>query len=124
MRMLSRVVPLGESSGHLWAQAPLSGRVPDVRVTGELLGKGVTLGALRPGDFTVRASLARAGRHRRRAPPIPVGQGSLRASGELRLVPGLPLKVKAELDQVSLFQVFDRVGMGWAWVDICSPPAR
>src|SRR4029453_14362472 len=58
MRMVSRLVPLGESSGHLWAQATLSGRVPDLRVTGELLGKGVALGALRPGDFTVRASLA------------------------------------------------------------------
>ena len=33
-------------------------------------------------------------------------------------MPGLPLKVKAELDQVSLFQVFDRVGMGWAWVNL------
>jgi translocation and assembly module TamB len=49
---------------------------------------------------------------------VPVGQGSVRASGELKLVPGLPLRAKAELDQVSLFQVFDRVGMGWAWVDL------
>src|SRR6516162_2755494 len=117
VRMLSRVVPLGESSGHLWAQVTLSGRVPDVRVTGELLGKGVTLGALRPGDFTVRASLAgqdvTIGELM-----VPVGQGSLKASGDLKLVPGLPLRVKAELDQVSLFQVFDRVGMGWAWVDL------
>jgi translocation and assembly module TamB len=117
MRMLSRVVPLGESSGHLWAQATLSGRVPDVRVTGELLGKGVTLGAVRPGDFTVRASLAGQDVTIGEL-SVPVGQGSLRASGELRLVPGLPLKVKADLDQVSLFQVFDRVGMGWAWVDL------
>ena len=117
MRMLSRVVPLGESSGHLWAQATLSGRAPDVRVTGELLGKGVTLGGLRPGDFTVRASLAGQDVTIGEL-SVPVGQGSLRASGELRLVPGLPLKVKAELDQVSLFQVFDRAGMGWAWVDL------
>ena len=117
MRMLSRVMPLGESSGHLWAQATLSGRVPDVRVTGELLGKGVSLGALRPGDFTVRAALA--GRDVTIGElTVPVGQGSVRASGELRLVPGLPLRAKAELDQVSLFQVFDRVGMGWAWVDL------
>ncbi|HEY1334878.1 MAG TPA: hypothetical protein VGF31_11530, partial [Myxococcaceae bacterium] len=117
MRMLSRVVPLGESSGHLWAQATLSGRVPDVRVTGELLGKGVTLGGLRPGDFTVRASLAGQDVTIGEL-SVPVGPGALRASGELRLVPGLPLKMKAELDQVSLFQVFDRVGMGWAWVDL------
>ena len=117
MRMLSRLAPLGESSGHLWAQATLSGRVPDVRVTGELLGKGVTLGGLRPGDFTVRASLAGQDVTIGEL-SVPVGQGTLRASGDLRLVPGLPLKVKAELDQVSLFQVFDRVGMGWAWVDL------
>jgi len=117
MRMLSRLAPLGESSGHLWAQATLSGRVPDVRVTGELLGKGVSLGGLRPGDFTVRASLAGQDVTIGEL-SVPVGQGTLRASGDLRLVPWLPLKVKAELDQVSLFQVFDRVGMGWAWVDL------
>ncbi|HET9157496.1 MAG TPA: translocation/assembly module TamB domain-containing protein, partial [Myxococcaceae bacterium] len=117
VRMLSRVVPLGESSGHLWAQATFSGRVPDVRVTGELLGKGVMLGALRPGDFTVRASLAGQDVTIGEL-SVPVGQGALKASGDLKLVPGLPLRVKAELDQVSLFQVFDRVGMGWAWVDL------
>ncbi|HEY3587134.1 MAG TPA: hypothetical protein VGK85_08275, partial [Myxococcaceae bacterium] len=117
MRLVSRVVPLGESSGHLWAQATLSGRVPDVRVTGELLGKGVTLGVLRPGDFTVRASLAGQDVTIGEL-SIPVGQGALKASGDLKLVPGLPLRVKAELDQVSLFQVFDRVGMSWAWVDL------
>ena len=117
VRMLSRVMPLGESSGHLWAQATLSGRVPDLRVTGELLGKGVTLGGLRPGDFSVRASLAGQDVTIGEL-SVPVGQGALKASGELKLVPGLPLKMKAELDQVSLFQVFDRVGMGWAWVDL------
>ena len=117
MRMLARVVPLGETSGHLWAQATISGRVPDVRVTGELLGKGVALGALRPGDFTVRASLAGQDVTIGEL-TVPVGQGALRASGDLRLVSGLPLRVKAELDQVSLFQVLDRVGMGWAWVDL------
>ena len=117
VRMLSRVVPLGESFGHLWAQATLSGRVPDVRVTGELLGKGVSLGALRPGDFTVRASVAGQDVTIGEL-TVPVGQGALKASGDLKLVPGLPLRVKAELDQVSLFQVFDRVGMSWAWVDL------
>ena len=49
---------------------------------------------------------------------VPVGQGTLRASGDLKLVSGLPLRAKAELEQVSMFQVFDRVGMGWAWVDL------
>ena len=117
MRMLSRLVPLGETSGHLWAQATFSGRLPDLRVTGELLGKGVALGALRPGDFTVRASLAGQDVTIGEL-TVPVGQGALKASGELKLVPGLPLRVKAELDQVSMFQVFDRVGMGWAWVDL------
>jgi len=117
MRMVSRLVPLGESSGHLWAQATLSGRVPDLRVTGELLGKGVALGALRPGDFTVRASLAGQDVTIGEL-TVPVGQGTLRASGDLKLVPGLPLRAKAELEQVSMFQVFDRVGMGWAWVDL------
>src|SRR5215813_12946330 len=117
MRMLARAVSLGETSGHLWAQATISGRVPDLRVTGELLGKGVTLGALRPGDFTVRASLAGQDVTIGEL-TVPVGQGALKASGDLKLVPGLPLKVKAELEQVSLFQVFDRVGMGWAWVDL------
>jgi len=117
MRMLSRVAPIGEASGHLWAQATLSGRLPDVRVTGELLGKGVTLGGLRPGDFSVRASLAGQDVTIGEL-TVPVGQGSLRASGELRLGPGLPLRAKVDLDQVSLFQVFERVGLTGAWVDL------
>ncbi len=117
MRMLARVVPLGETSGHLWAQATLSGRLPDVRVTGELLGKGVALGGLRPGDFSVRAALAGQDVTIGEL-TVPVGQGSVRASGELRLVPGMPLRAKAELDQVSLFQVFERVGLSGAWVDL------
>lgn len=117
VRMLARVVPLGESSGHLWAQATVSGRLPDVRITGELLGKGVALGALRPGDFTLRAAMAGQDVTISEL-TVPVGQGSLRASGDLRLVPGLPLRAKAELDQVSLFQVFERVGLPGAWVDL------
>ena len=117
MRMLARVVPLGEAGGHLWAQATFSGRLPDLRVTGELLGKGVTLGALRPGDFTVRASMAGQDVTIGEL-TVPVGQGALKASGELRLVPGLPLRARAELDQVSLFQVFERVGMPGTWVDL------
>ncbi|HSP18706.1 MAG TPA: hypothetical protein VLQ79_04280, partial [Myxococcaceae bacterium] len=117
MRMLARVLPLGDTSGHLWAQATVSGRLPDVRVTGELLGKGVTLGALRPGDFTLRAALAGQDVTIGEL-TVPVGAGSVRASGELRLTPGLPLRAKAELDQVSLFQVFERVGMSAPWVDL------
>ncbi len=117
MRMLARVVPLGEVSGHLWAQATFSGRLPDVRITGELIGKGVALGALRPGDFTLRAAMAGQDVSIGEL-TVPVGQGSLRASGDLRLVPGLPLRAKAELDQVSLFQVFERVGLPGAWVDL------
>src|SRR5262249_11908535 len=117
MRMLARAVSLGETSGHLWAQATISGRVPDVRVTGGLLGKGGTLGGLRPGDFTVRASLAGQDVTIGEL-TVPVGQGALKASGDLKLVPGLPLRARAELEQVSLYQVFDRVGMGWAWVDL------
>ncbi|MGZ5957815.1 MAG: hypothetical protein ACXWLI_05310, partial [Myxococcaceae bacterium] len=117
MRTLARVVPLGETSGHLWAQATFSGRLPDLRLTGELLGKSVTLGGLRPGDFTVRAALAGQDVTIGEL-TVPVGQGSVRASGELRLTPGLPLRAKAELDQVSLFQVFERVGMPGAWVDL------
>jgi len=117
MRMLARVVPLGETSGHLWAQATFSGRLPDLRITGELLGKGVTLGGLRPGDFTVRAAMAGQDVTIGEL-TVPVGQGSVKASGELRLTPGLPLRARAELEQVSLFQVFERVGMPGAWVDL------
>jgi len=116
-RMLARVLPLGDTSGHLWAQATLSGQLPDLRVTGELLGKGVTLGALRPGDFTVRAALAGQDLTIGEL-TVPVGQGSVKASGELRLSTGLPLRARAQLDQVSLFQVFERVGMPGAWVDL------
>ena len=58
LKTLAKAVPLNDVQGHLWAQATLSGRAPDLRVTGELLGKGVTLGALRPGDFSIRAALA------------------------------------------------------------------
>lgn len=117
MRMLARVVPLGETAGHLWAQATFSGRLPELRVTGELLGKGVALGVLRPGDFTLRAALV--------GPAVtiseltvPVGQGALKASGELRLASGLPLRLKADLDSVSLFTVFERVGLTGTWVDL------
>ncbi len=117
VRMLARVVPLGDTSGHLSAHATFSGRLPDIRVTGELLGKGVTVGALRPGDFTLRAALS--GQEVTIGElSFPVGQGSVRASGELRLVPGLPLRAKADLEQVSLFTVFERVGLTGTWVDL------
>ncbi len=77
----------------------------------------MTLGGLRPGDFTVRAAMAGQDVTIGEL-TVPVGQGSVRASGELRLTPALPLRAKAELDQVSLFQVFERVGMPGAWVDL------
>ena len=117
LKTLSKAMPLGEVQGHLWAQATLSGRVPDLRVTGELLGKGVTLGALRPGDFTVRAALAGQSVTVSEL-TVPVGPGQVRATGELKLTPGLPLKAKVDLEQVSLFQVFERVGLTGTWVDL------
>jgi len=117
LRTLGRVVPLGEAQGHLWAQATVSGRSPDLRVTGELLGKGVTLGALKPGDFTVRAALSGPSVTLTEL-SVPVGTGTLRASGELRLASSLPLRLHAELDGVSLFSVFERVGMTGTWVDL------
>ena len=117
LKTLGRAVPLGEVQGHLWAQATLSGRAPDLRVTGELLGKGVILGALRPGDFTVRAALAGQSVTVSEL-SIPVGQGQVKASAELKLTAGLPVRVKADLEQVSLFTVFERVGLTGTWVDL------
>jgi translocation and assembly module TamB len=117
LRTLGKAVPLPEAQGHVWAQATLSGRAPDLRVTGEVLGKGVVLGQFRPGDFTLRAGLAG---HDVTVSElsIPVGTGSLKASGDLKLTPGLPLRARAELDSVSLFRVFERVGLTGAWVDL------
>jgi translocation and assembly module TamB len=117
LKTLSKAVPLGEVQGHLWAQATLSGRAPDLRVTGELLGKGVSLGALRPGDFTVRAALAGQAVTVSEL-LVPVGQGQLKASGEVKLTPGLPLRARADLEGVSLFSVFERVGLTGTWVDL------
>jgi translocation and assembly module TamB len=118
LRTLGKAVPLGETAeGHLWAQATLSGRAPDLRVSGEVLGKGVVVGQFRPGDFTLRAGLAGHDLTLSEL-SIPVGTGSLKASGNLKLTPGLPLRAKAELDSVSLFRVFERVGLTGAWVDL------
>ena len=117
LKTLSRAVPVGEVQGHLWAQATLSGRPADLRITGELLGKGVGVGPTHPGDFTVRAALAGQTVTVSEL-SVPIGQGQVKASGELKLATGLPLKAKADLEGVSLFQVFERVGFTGTWVDL------
>src|SRR5262249_13160799 len=117
LKTLARAAPLKDVQGHLWAQATLSGKLPDLRVTGELLGKGVSLGALRPGDFNVRVAMAGQTVTVSEL-SVPIGQGQIKASGELKLTTGYPLRARAELEGVSLFQVFERVGLTGTWVDL------
>src|SRR5262249_40801602 len=117
LRALGKAVPLPEAQGHLWTQVTVSGRVPDLRLSGEVVGKGVVVGQFHPGDFTLRPGVA--GQEVTISElSIRVGQGSVKASGDLKLTPGLPLRARAELEGVSLFRVFERVGLTGAWVDL------
>ncbi len=104
------------SAGHLWARLAVSGHAPDLRLSGEVLGKGVDLPPARPGDFS--AHFAVVGDTLTLADlVVPVAPGQVKVSGTARLVAGLPVKLKVDLDSASLARVLERAGIPGPWVD-------
>jgi translocation and assembly module TamB len=117
LRALARATgELEGATGHLWARLAVSGRSPDLRLTGEVLGKGVELPSARPGDFSVHFALA--GDTLTIADlVVPVAPGQVKVSGSIRLVAGLPTKFRVDLESASLARVLARAGVADAWVD-------
>jgi translocation and assembly module TamB len=104
------------SSGHLWARLAVSGRAPDIRLNGEVLGKGLEFPPAKPGDFS--AHFAVAGDTLTLTDlVVPVAPGQLKVSGTARLIAGAPVKLRVDLESVSLARVFERAGVLGSWVD-------
>jgi len=117
MRTLTRATgALQGSSGHLWARLAVSGRAPDIRLNGELLGKGLELPPARPGDFSAHFSLAGETLLLHDL-VVPVATGQVKVSGTARLVAGLPVKLRVDLESASLARVMEKAGVPDAWVD-------
>ncbi len=117
MRALTRATGLlPGSAGHLWARLTVSGRSPDLRLSGEVLGKGLELPPAHPGDFSAHFALA-GDTLTLHDLVLPVAPGQVKVSGTARLVAGFPVKLKAELDSASLARVIARAGVAGAWVD-------
>jgi translocation and assembly module TamB len=104
------------ANGHLWARLAVSGRAPELRLSGEVLGKGVEMPPLRPGDFSGRFALA-GDTLTVQDLVFPVAPGQIKVSGTMRLAPNLPVKLRAELESASLARVLDRTGGPESWVD-------
>lgn len=102
--------------GHLWAGVSASGKLPEPNVSVDLVGADVQLGAYKPGDFT--AKLAWSGKDVRLTDvSIPVGPGTVRASGQLTLGNGFPLKLKADVDNAEFGRALEKAGLPGAWVN-------
>ena len=104
------------ASGHLWARLAVSGRAPDIRLNGEVLGKGLELPPAHPGDFSAHFALA-GDTLTLHDLVVPMAPGEVKVSGTARLVAGLPVKLRADLDAASLARVLERAGVPGAWVD-------
>ncbi len=124
MRALARATgALQGSAGHLWARLAVSGRAPDIRLNGEVLGKGLELAPARPelpparpGDFSAHFALA-GDTLTLHDLVVPVASGQLKVSGTARTVAGLPVKLRVDLESASLARVLDKAGVPDAWVD-------
>jgi translocation and assembly module TamB len=118
MRALSRATgALPGASGHLWARLAVSGRAPDIRYNGELLGKGLEIPpSAHPGDFSAHFALAGETLTLHDF-VIPVPPGQVKVSGTARLVAGLPVKLRVDAEGASLAHILDRAGVPDAWVD-------
>jgi translocation and assembly module TamB len=117
MRALARATGgLPGAAGHLWARLAVSGRAPDLRLSGEVLGKGLELPPAHPGDFSAHFALVEDTLTVHDL-VVPVGSGQGKASGTVRLSAGLPVKLRADLESVSLAKVLDKAGVPGSWVD-------
>jgi translocation and assembly module TamB len=117
LRAIARATgALQGSAGHLWTRLAVSGRAPDIRLNGEVLGKGVELPPARPGDFSAHFALA-GDTLTLHDLVLPVATGQVKVSGTARLVAGIPVKLRADLESASLARVLDRAGVPGAWVD-------
>ena len=104
------------AAGHLWARLAVSGRAPDLHLSGEVLGKGVEIPPGRPGDFSGHFALT-GDTLSVQDVTFPVAPGQIKASGLVRLQPGWPVKARLDLDGASLARVLDRSGVSGSWVD-------
>jgi translocation and assembly module TamB len=117
MRALARATGAFQgSAGHLWGRLAVSGRTPDIRLNGEVLGKGLELPPAHPGDFSAHFALA-GDTLTLHDLVLPVAWGQVKVSGTARLVAGIPVKLRADLESASLARVLNRAGVPDAWVD-------
>lgn len=117
MRAVARATgAIPGSAGHLWARLAVSGRAPDIHLNGELLGKGLEFPPARPGDFSAHFSLA-GDTLALHDLVVPVASGQVKVSGTVRLVAGLPAKLRADLESASLLHVLLKAGVPDPWVD-------
>lgn len=118
LHTLARAVALKEKTrGHLWAHATLAGDAGAPRITGEVVGQGLLLGDFTPGDFKAHLGLSGAVLTVRDF-TTPFGAGSARVGGELKLLPGLPVKVHARFDGAALGPLLARTSVKGSWVNL------
>lgn len=118
LRTVAKVAKLPSPvAGHVWSRVSLSGKALDPIATLEVAGSDVKIERYVAGDF--RAQLSYAAKNVAvNSLTVPVlGGGTVKAVGSVQLTRGLPVQAKAEIENVSLARVLERVGLTGAWVD-------
>ncbi len=104
------------TSGQLWSRFSLGGKPTSPEVRAETVGTGLGWGERQIGDFT--AGLTYSGDEVNLTHfSAPAGGGKVKATGTLRLVPKLPLKLKLETENAQLAPILAKAGLPGAWVD-------
>lgn len=118
LRTLGKAVGLKTAlGGHVWAHASIAGRLEALRLSTEILGRGVAIAGFRPGDFKARMSLAGPELSVQELSFNPGSGGAVHVTGSLQLTPGLPVRAQVELKGASLGHILERTGIPGAWVD-------
>ncbi|MCE9667388.1 translocation/assembly module TamB [Myxococcus stipitatus] len=117
LRTLSQAKLLPKrATGHLWSRVSIAGSPESPAVSLELSGSGLGYDRFGPANVTARLSYA-GDEVRVEELVVPVGAGTVRASGKLGLGPLLPLEVTLETKDASLGRILDKAGVKGSWVD-------
>ncbi len=104
------------AAGSLWSRLQVNGRPQSLSVKAEVQGSDIVLDRFKPGDFTAR--IAWAGKDLAIEDFFTKsGNGTVRASGNIKLENGFPARFKVETNEASLGRILERVGLT-SWVEL------
>lgn len=105
------------AGGTLWSRLQVNGRTSSLSVKAELQGSGITVDQFTPGDFTAR--IAWSGKDLAIEDFFSkAGNGTVRASGHVKLESGFPARFKVETEGAGLAKILERASIPGAWADL------